>query len=272
MKCSRKPAFCTSLAAGLAGLGIAFGVLGRAKAIELAGWVQNIEAKNVLEGVFFRSFPLPSGSVLVRRPPGETRPALTGLIAAQPSNADLVALRAREDEQQLDFAVAEADWTKYAHSARDPVAGQVALADFYHRRLRPLDEVKALGVAAGSPSPSSDRFLAVPEQTSWRLFQRIFSVVDEQALPARLASAQYQAWMARYPRERQVYEQYFDFLLGQRDFAAAEQLLGAYEKGFPEDKVYPIRSQAELSSGVGQRTRHWRSTTARSSPCGRLSW
>ena len=93
---------------------------------------------------------LPGGTVQFRRPPPETRPALGDLIKAQPKNADLYSLRALEDEQQLDFTAAESDWKKYAESASSKDAGQFALADFYHRRVRPLDEIKALEVVAAS--------------------------------------------------------------------------------------------------------------------------
>src|ERR1700688_4517911 len=70
---------------------------------ELPSWMRNIEASSALEAVFFRMMSLPSGAVLFRRPPGETRPALSDLIKAQPQDAELYSLRALEDEQQLDF-------------------------------------------------------------------------------------------------------------------------------------------------------------------------
>ena len=103
---------------------------------DLARWVQDVEGSGRLEAVFFRAVSLPGGPALVRRPPDETRAALSQLIAAAPSDAELLSLRALEDEPQLDFAAAEADWKQYAQSAKDPAAGQLALAHFSHRRLR----------------------------------------------------------------------------------------------------------------------------------------
>ena len=250
MKCFRnltlRRLFLVSLAAGLPVLGVMFGFRGHTRAAELVEWVRNIEASSALENVFFRSVMLPSGPVAVRRPPTETRPALTELMATQPSNPDLVALRAQEDEQQLDFAAAEADWKKYAQAASDPVAAEIALADFYHRRLRPLEELKAITVAAQAPSPSSERFIPPTGQRSWQLFVRSLRLIREQALPASLTSAQYTAWMARYPNEQQIYTQYFDSLLGERQFAEAEQLLASYQRILPNDVVYPLQARAQI--------------------------
>ena len=116
--------------------------------VELPSWIRNIDAGTALEGVFFRMMPLPNGSVAFRRPPQETRPALAELIKAQPRNAELYSLRAMEDEQQLDFIAAESDWKAYADNSSDKISAQLALADFYHRRLRPADEIKTLALVA----------------------------------------------------------------------------------------------------------------------------
>ena len=107
--------------------------------------MRNVEAGTAIEAALFRAMSLPGGAVLFRRPPAETRPALGELIKAQPKNADLYYLRALEDEQQLDFSAAESDWKKYAESVSSRNGGQIALADFYHRRVRPLDEIKEFG-------------------------------------------------------------------------------------------------------------------------------
>ena len=59
-------------------------------------------------------------------------------------SADLYSLRALEDEQQLDFAAAESDWKAYVENSSDKINAQLTLADFYHRRVRPSDEIKTL--------------------------------------------------------------------------------------------------------------------------------
>src|SRR5271155_723193 len=76
----------------------------------LPSWLRNLESGTDLERAFFRAMALPHGEVLFRRPPSETRPALAELIRRQPAAAKLYSLRALEDEQQLDFIAAEADW------------------------------------------------------------------------------------------------------------------------------------------------------------------
>src|SRR5216684_7226403 len=106
----------------------------------LPSWIRNIEVGTEIEAAFFRLMSLPGGDVLFRRPPRETRPALSDLVKKQPKQALLYSLRALEDEQQLDFAAAESDWKLYVDNSPDKQAAHVALADFYHRWLKPLDE------------------------------------------------------------------------------------------------------------------------------------
>ena len=123
----------------------AVGVVATLSMGELPSWIRNVEANSAMEAVFFRMMSLPSAAVAFRRPPAETRPALTELIKAQPHNADLYSLRALEDERQLDFTAAEADWKAYVENSSDKVNAQLALADFYHHRVRPADEIKIVG-------------------------------------------------------------------------------------------------------------------------------
>ena len=66
---------------------------------DLPSWIRNIEAGTAIESAIFRSMSLPGGDMLFRRPPSETRPALSELIKAQPKSADLYSLRALEDER-----------------------------------------------------------------------------------------------------------------------------------------------------------------------------
>ena len=137
----------------LAGCAAAVLFLTLAARADLSRWVQDIAAPSHLQAVFFRLMPLSGGSVEFRRPPKETRPELTKLIAAAPSQADLLALRAHEDELQLDFTAAGEDWKHYVQLASDKIAANLALADFYHRRLQPTDEIAALEVAGRRSAP-----------------------------------------------------------------------------------------------------------------------
>jgi cellulose synthase operon protein C len=210
----------------------------------LPAWIKNVEAGTAIEAALFRAMSMPGGAVLFPRPPAETRPALTNLIKSQPTNANLYSLRALEDEQQLDFNAAESDWKKYVANASGKTDAQIALADFYHRRVLPLDEIKVLSVVADAPADSSETLTAPAEQRSWQAFERIFTVIHDQALPPDFSAAQYRAWLARYGQEQSLYPRFLDFLVAQKDYAAAQQLVVDYHKQFPADQILPIKAKA----------------------------
>src|SRR5258708_20302015 len=107
----------------------------------LPAWIRNVESRTAIEAAFFRLMALPGGEVAFRRPPSETRPALAELLKKQPGDAELYSLRALEDEQQLDFTAAEADWKSFAEKSTDKSAAQLLLADFYHPTLHPLHDI-----------------------------------------------------------------------------------------------------------------------------------
>ena len=210
----------------------------------LPAWIRNIEARTEIEAAFFRRMTLPGGEVNFRRPPSETRPALGDLLKKQSGNAELYSLRALEDEQQLDFTAAEADWKSFAEKAADKSAAQLSLADFYHRRLRPLDEIKALSVAAAAPPDASEKLTPPSEQRSWSAFERIFGVIRAQGLPEEVSVAQYRAWLARYPQESSLYARFLEYLISVKDFSAANQLIAQYHQQFPADEILPVKARA----------------------------
>ncbi len=104
---------------------------------------------------------------------------------------NLYSLRALEDEQQLDFTAAEADWKKYTEVASDKGAARLALADFYHRRLRSRDEFNALVAASFEPAPASEKLFPPSAQRPWKTFERSINLVDEARLDPLLAVGQY---------------------------------------------------------------------------------
>ncbi len=210
----------------------------------LPAWIRNIESRTALEAAFFRLMALPGGEVAFRRPPSETRPALGELLKKQPGDAELYSLRALEDEQQLDFTAAEADWNSFAEKSTDKSAAQLSLADFYHRRLQPPDEIKALSAAAAAPSDASEKLTPASEQRSWRAFERIFGVIHAQGLPAEVSVAQYRSWLARYSQESSLYPRFLEYLISVKDFPAATQLIAQYHEKFPTDDVLPIKARA----------------------------
>ena len=231
-----------TLFAALAILVVAIGAVSASG--ELPSWIRNTDASTALESVFFRMMSLPSGAVAFRRPPRETRPALGDLIKSQPRNADLYSLRALEDEQQLDFTAAESDWKTYVENSSDKINSQLALADFYHHRLRPADEIKTLSLIADAPPIPAEKLTAPAEQRSWQAFERIFGVIQAQGMSKDVSIAQYRAWIARYPQEQSIYAQYLEFLVTEKEYSAATQLVADYHKQFPNDQIFPVRAKA----------------------------
>ena len=241
MKSSRNSLLAVALLA-LAGL---------AARADLPRWFQNTPAVKRFEGVFTTTVSVPGGPVTVRREPAQTRASLTQLIAAAPNDAELYALRARAAEEQLDTAAAEADWIQQAKLAADPGAGQLALADFYHRRLRAPEEVRALEAAAEAPNPAAERFLPAADQRSWRTLQRLIALVDAQALPVETGQEVYRLWIKRYPERRAIYRQFFGYLLDKKQITAADALVSGYAKAFPSDAVFPTSARAALAQSRG---------------------
>ncbi len=214
-------------------------IAGIAAYAELARWVQDIRSPGRLEAVFFRAVTLPTGTVEIRRPPKETRAELSKLIAASPSEANLYALRAREEELQLDFKAAETDWKK-SSQLQD-------LADFYDRRLRPKDEIAVLESIGKAPSPAQEHLTPSSHQQSWKAFERMLAVIHEQALPGEFTVNAYRAWIARYPNEASIYHQFLDYLNGQKQFDDAEKLIADYRQAFPADNTYPVQAAATVA-------------------------
>ncbi|MEX2301625.1 MAG: hypothetical protein WD733_11845 [Bryobacterales bacterium] len=212
----------------------------------LPEWVRYIEGASPLRDAFFRLVSMPGGAVRAERPPQETRVALTEQIRLEPDDAQLYALRAHEAERQLDFGASESDWQEYAARIDDPVEGQLALADFYHRRLRPADEVDALLAVGRSPASESDRLLPPQQQRSWQAFERSLELIEAQALPAELAIRQYRAWRARYPEQYTLPQLQFEFLIRKRRLDDAQQLLTEYQEQFPYDPVFRLKARAEI--------------------------
>jgi hypothetical protein len=232
-------------------LAFALALAGLAARADLPRWFQNIRAVKRFEGVFTTTVAMPGGTVTVRRDPAQTRASLTQLIAAAPNDAELYALRARAAEEQLDAAAAESDWIQQAKLAADPGAGQLALADFYHRRLGPADEVHALEAAARAPNPPAEKFLPAADQRAWRTLQRLIALVDAQALPVETGVEVYRLWIERYAQRRAVYRQFFGYLLDKKQNAAADALVGEYAKAFPSDTVFPTSARAALAESRG---------------------
>jgi len=218
---------------------------------ELTWWTENIDASSRLEAVFFRTALLPSGPVPVRRPPKETRADLSRLIGGAPNDAELYSLRALEDEQQLDFAAAEADWKKFIDVAADKGAARLALADYYHRRHQAREEFDALTLAAREAAPAAEALLPESEQRPWKTYQRLLRLIDEQRLDATLGVAQCGAWVQRYPAQKAAYSGCIEFEQGHRLYSEADLAVAAYQRAFPDDQEYAVAARAETAARRG---------------------
>ncbi len=185
---------------------------------------------------------MPGGAVPILRPPAKTRPALTSLITASPRDSMLYRLRAQEAEVALDFTAAEADWKTYAQSAADAYAARIELADFYHRRIQPREELGALSAAA---RVKDDPLQPATAQRGWRAFTRMASVVEQEALPESASESVFRAWVARYPKEPGAWRKLIEHLAVNRRFAAAEIEIGRYGRTF-HDELAPVTMRADL--------------------------
>ena len=227
---------CVKLAVALLMVSSTFLVRG-----ELEPWVQHIPSGPAIAALF-RGVPMPGGTVPILLPPAETRPALTNLISSAPRDAMLYRLRAQEAEVALDFAAAEADWKSYAQHAADSYAAQIELADFYHRRIRPREEMATLSAAT---AVQDDPLQPATAQRGWRAFERMAAVVELDALPESVADPAFRAWVARYPKEPAAWRKAIEHLASHQQFAAAEAEIDNYGRTF-HDALEPVRMRAAL--------------------------
>jgi cellulose synthase operon protein C len=218
---------------------------------ELTEWAANTEAGSKIEAALFRLVPMPTGSIAVRRPPKETRPELTKLITAAPKDAELLSLRALEEEQQLDFVAAEKDWLQCIDLSKDHMAARVALADFYHRRARSAFEFEQLGYAAMDIAPESEKLLPDSQQRAWKLFERAVKLVDEQQLDPGPGATVYGNWVARYPKDSQLYVAAFQYTIAHGLYEISDQVIRTYQSAFPNEEAFPIEARAEVTAKIG---------------------
>ncbi len=252
MKCFRRsPAFpCTTLCIASSALLACCALLVAARA-ELPKWMQFAVAGSDIENALFRAMDAAGVKVMYPRPPAEARAELSNLVKQSPQKADLYALRARADEQALDFAAAETDWKQYAAHVSDPGGAKLELADYYHRRLRWRDEVAVLTEVAAMPAVASEQNTDVHGQRSWKAFERILGLRGDAELTDAEIADIYQAWVRRYVSTASVYSDEFSFLVGANRFDEARKLIAAYQQAFPSDEVFPIKATALLEYRSG---------------------
>lgn len=224
-----------------------FALLARA---DLPRWMQSVVAGSAIEAALFRMMSMPSTSTLYPRPPAEARSQLDPLIAAKPNEAELYAVRARVEEQALDFTAAERDWLAFvAHSTEGPArtSARFALADYYHRRNDGRQEVATLEAAASAPATTREALLSADQQNAWKAFPRALAVAQLQGLGDTATLNIYRAWIARYPHEPAARAAFLKVLLSMRRFDDAQRAIDDYRNAFPADNVFPVKAAALLA-------------------------
>jgi hypothetical protein len=166
--------------------------------------MQDAVGASAIEAALYRAMQLPEAETLYPRPPAEARGELNDLIGKAPDDAALYSLRALEEEQALDFRAAEADWNAFGAHAKDHIGAELELADYYHRRLAAQDEVQVLMKVGSSAPQPEERYTAPSEQRSWKAFERILPLVEDQGLGDEAIVRAYAAWITRYPEEFSV--------------------------------------------------------------------
>jgi predicted Zn-dependent protease len=229
------------------------GLLAVAAYAEVPSWIQWLPSTSPALGVLYRMVPSLNGSVPVRRPPAETAPQLVQLSSRTPSDAELIALTAREYEAQLDFTNAEFRWRSLDSASPDRAGNQIQMADYYHRRMQPQQELQALAVAANALPAIDAPLQPQPQQRAWKIHERAQQLIQAKAMPATLAIQDYEAWIAKYPGAESVQRNYFEFLLNNGLIPRAEQVLNQYERNFPNERLSLIRAKGQLSEKRGAR-------------------
>lgn len=205
---------------------------------DLPEWVRFVEGGSRLEQALFRAMNLPSGPVLVRRVPKESREQLTQAIAATPNEAELYKTRAHEAELALDFSAAEGDWNKYAALEVNKFAGRMALADFYHRRVRVQDELRLLGEAGKEP------------QATAAVFERMLQVADRHLLAHEVRRGIFDQYAARFASPA-LLERRIQAEIGAGNYAAVEPLVAELDKRYPSERDSALRLRAAVEQAKG---------------------
>jgi hypothetical protein len=210
----------------------------------LPAWMEQVVGNSSIESALYRLMDLPNLRTLYPRPPDEARTELSSLVASNPADPELYALRAQTDEQALDFIAAEADWKAYSAHAKDIPAAQLELADFYHRRLQPQQEIATLLVVAAAPSPDTDRYRPAEQQRSWHAYDRILKLANDQALQPEVTLTTYTSWIKRYPAEPSVRAALINTLIRQKRFDQAVAAIADFKTAFPQDAIFPVKASA----------------------------
>lgn len=214
---------------------------------ELPNWAQETIAITPLEGALFRIMGLPGGTVTHLRPAWESRGHLGQLITKTPRDAQLYFLRAHEEERLADYPAAEADWKQAAAASQNKLGALQELADFYHRRVEPDQEVSTLLQLASLPEQPGERIEAAAQQPQWTAVNRAIEVCNESLLPSAGYQQVYNAWIHRYPKDVAPYQAYIDWAINRHNRNVAGSVAARVKAAFPNDVQLAITTEANLA-------------------------
>lgn len=224
----------------------AIGAVAALHAVAAPEWLEHAIAGTPVEAALYRAMALPGVEILFPRPPKESVAELDKLIAAKPAAA-LYSLRARQEEQALEFDRAEADWKTYvAKSSEDPAA-QGELADFYERRHDEKAEFATRLTLASAPATHADLVTSPASQRSWQAFERARQIALEQDFDDAAMRELWDHWAARYPQEPSVYQRAFVWELDHGHAPQAQAWVQRYTAAFPHELVFPVKARALLA-------------------------
>ncbi len=223
-------------------------LVGSLAGVTLRYWSDDSVAGSKVERALFKVMDLPGGAVLARRPPVEATAQVGELIKQTPSSGDLYAIRAEEEERNLQIDAAESDWRRAAELSVDRAAGLIDLADFYQRRLESIKEVSALVDAGKLVSSGMDRYRADSLQAPWSAFERAVSVYNSERLAPAIQDEIFEAWIARYPKAREPMSLYLDALLQSKNKDRAQELVNQIAARFANESQFRLQAEAKLAS------------------------
>ena len=85
----------------------------------------------------------------------------------------------------------------------------------------------------------------MPEQRSWRAFERIFGIIHAQGSAEKcIDRAVPRLDCALSARKHLLYSRFLEYLVAQKEFAAANQLIADYQKQFPDDVIFQVKAKA----------------------------
>ncbi|MBV9267092.1 MAG: hypothetical protein JO061_13060, partial [Acidobacteriaceae bacterium] len=204
-------------------------------------------AGSALESALFRIMGLPDGTVIHSRPAWEAKKHLTELLQKSANDADLLSLRAREEELLQDYANAEADWQSAAEKSQDGIGARTELAAFYGRRNQPREQISALLELGGLPQQPDQRDQPPADSPQWKAFGEAEFVAHSAQLPPSQETAIYEAWIKRYPENVEPYQSYLNWQLGQKNLAGAKAMAARMKAAFPHNRELALTTDASLA-------------------------